>query len=72
MAVSTCISCASTQFEANTTTVHGTKSQVIFIQCAQCGGVVGVMDYSKIGAALSRIATVFRQKPPNAVAPTKS
>lgn len=72
MAVSTCISCASTQFEANTTTVHGTKSKVIFIQCAQCGGVVGVLDCSKFGAVVSRIATLFRQKPPNAVAPTKT
>ncbi len=57
MAMSKCIKCDSTHFELVVKDgISGSKYKICFIQCSNCGGVVGTMDYMSIGAALDKIA----------------
>lgn len=55
MAISTCIKCGGTLFEAKQATPMGSNFVLTFIQCSHCGGVVGVTDYFNIGAELQEI-----------------
>jgi len=45
MATSTCVKCGSTAFEAAEVQPAGGSYKLVFIQCSQCGGVLGVQDY---------------------------
>lgn len=47
MAVSTCIKCSEEdQFEVVVKdSIPGANYKIAFVQCARCGGVVGVLDY---------------------------
>lgn len=47
MAVSTCVKCdEQNQFEVVVKeSIPGTNYKLAFVQCAHCGGVVGVLDY---------------------------
>ena len=45
MASSTCIKCGNTRFEVKENSPTGSNFKFIFIQCSNCGGVVGVMDF---------------------------
>lgn len=57
MATSKCIKCDSTRFELVLKDgIAGSQYKICFIQCAACGGVVGVADYYNTGAALEKIA----------------
>ena len=56
MALSTCTKCGWNSFEAvEKDGILGSNYKKIFIQCAKCGGVVGVTDYWNIGALLVKI-----------------
>lgn len=44
MARSTCTKCGSSSFEGVESAPKGLGVSVLFVQCAQCGGVVGVND----------------------------
>jgi hypothetical protein len=55
MALSTCIKCGSTLFEVKQVTPLGSNFILNFIQCSNCGGVVGVVEYLNIGAELQEI-----------------
>ena len=45
MATSTCVKCGSTSFEiTETKDINNARDVVHFIQCSQCGGVVGVQE----------------------------
>ncbi len=58
MATSKCIKCDSTRFELVVKDgISGSKYKFCFIQCASCGGVVGVTEYFNIGVGLDKIAT---------------
>lgn len=60
MARSTCMKCGGTRFEAKEAGPINSNFKVQFIQCAGCGGVVGVMDYYNIGALLHTIAKALK------------
>ena len=50
MSNSKCVSCGSTRFEnVGDTSVRHYKFKLNFIQCASCGGVVGVLPYHDPG-----------------------
>jgi NAD-dependent SIR2 family protein deacetylase len=55
MATSTCVKCGGTKFENKEVSPDQSKFKLIFVQCAQCGGVVGVMDFFNIGAELKEM-----------------
>ena len=54
MTTSKCVvaGCGGTSFELVANEPHGSKWQLYFVQCAKCGGVVGVQEYSNISAAI--------------------
>jgi len=52
MAPSTCIKCGKTQFEVKECMPGGSSSKVQLLQCTDCGGVIGIMDYYDIGGSL--------------------
>ena len=47
-----CAKCDHSTFEMVENTPEGSKFQVTFIQCAQCGTVIGVQPYENIPALL--------------------
>lgn len=52
MAMTKCSHCEGGRFEIVTKEPTGTRYKLLFVQCAQCGAPVGVMDYLNIGAVL--------------------
>jgi hypothetical protein len=48
----TCIKCGSNVFEIEPYTPSGAAIKLNFVQCAECGGVIGVLDQYNIGAML--------------------
>jgi len=56
MATSTCIKCGSTRFEVKEASPLHSNFKLYFVQCAQCGAVVGTMDYLNIGYFIKKIA----------------
>ena len=56
MAVSTCMKCGSTRFELIEKNPAGAERPLAFIQCNQCGGVVGVLDTIDIGELILKFA----------------
>ncbi len=55
MAMSTCVKCGGTRFELVEHSPAMSKFKVNFIQCASCGGVVGVTDYWNTGEQLNKV-----------------
>lgn len=53
MATSACVKCGYTTFEHKSAEPRGSKFKLAFIQCAQCGGVVGVMEQHNLGARIA-------------------
>lgn len=47
-----CIKCGHTVFELVESSPLGANFKFLFLQCSNCGGVAGVMDYLNIGSAL--------------------
>jgi hypothetical protein len=56
MATSTCIKCGGTRFEVRENTPRDSAFKLMFVQCAACGGVVGVQEYYNIGGMLQKLA----------------
>lgn len=54
MATPTCIKCGGTQFEHKEVSLKRLRSKLTFVQCASCGGVVGMLDQS-VGEELREI-----------------
>lgn len=52
MAVTKCASCGNTFFEVVTKEPVRSNYKLNFVQCSQCGTVVGVLDYFNIGAKI--------------------
>ncbi len=55
MAISTCIKCGGMLFEIKEAEPRDSQFKLIFIQCAMCGGVVGVIDFYNLGSELQLI-----------------
>lgn len=53
---SKCPSCSSTSFETAIETPKESRFKLLFIRCASCGAVVGVLDYYNIGSMLQQLA----------------
>ncbi len=56
MAISSCIKCGETEFEVVQVQPAGSSSKLNFVQCSQCGGVVGVLDFYNVGETLCVLA----------------
>jgi hypothetical protein len=52
MAASTCVKCAGTVFEVAEVKPVGGHYKLVLIQCAGCGGVIGVQDYVHVRALI--------------------
>ncbi|GAO01973.1 hypothetical protein PSR1_00838 [Anaeromyxobacter sp. PSR-1] len=55
MARPTCPACQNSRFEAVNFEPSGSKFKFVSVQCASCGAIVGVMDYTNIGAELGSL-----------------
>ena len=63
MAASTCVKCGSTSFDLKETVLKGSPWKLYFVQCSQCGGVVGVLDDQNIGRMLRQRNEALGQIP---------
>jgi hypothetical protein len=45
MATPTCVKCGGTQFEHKEVSLKRPRLKLNFVHCADCGGVVGVVDH---------------------------
>lgn len=55
MAGSKCPKCEWTNFECVIETPASSNYKLTFVRCSKCKTVVGVLDYTNIGSALSKI-----------------
>ena len=55
MAISTCVKCGGQSFEMMVQKPKESEYNLIFVQCFNCGGVIGVMDLMNIGSQLDAI-----------------
>ena len=62
MALSTCIKCGATVFELKEAEPRGGKYKLMFVQCSQCGGVVGATEYYNIGQLIHTLAKKLKIK----------
>lgn len=60
MATSKCASCGSFMFETKEVTPSNSNFKLTFVQCAMCGGVVGVLDFFNIGQLIHDLARKLR------------
>jgi hypothetical protein len=60
MARSTCIKCGGLRFEMVENEPVGSNYKFMFVQCAKCGGVVGVLDFFNIGDLIQKLARGLR------------
>ena len=65
MATSTCTKCGGTTFENVDASPRKAIFKLSFVQCASCGGVVGVMDFHNIGEMLKDFAKALGTRIPN-------
>jgi predicted nucleic-acid-binding Zn-ribbon protein len=56
MALSTCIKCGHHMFELSEAEPNGSNVKLFFVQCASCGGVVGVTDYCNTALTLEKLS----------------
>lgn len=56
MAESKCSACGGSRFEVvHAHNLEGTKRAVLFVQCADCGAVVGALDFVNVGVQVNHI-----------------
>ena len=53
---SKCPKCGNTEFEAVNESPVNSNFELIFIRCANCHSVVGVVDFYNVGALLKKLA----------------
>jgi translation initiation factor 2 beta subunit (eIF-2beta)/eIF-5 len=56
MAVSKCVKCDSTRFELKAMEPADSRYRLYAVQCAACGGVVGVLEGLNTGVLLKKLA----------------
>ena len=59
MATSSCARCGGKQFELVDAPPMNTDFAVVFIQCATCGGVIGMAEGRHVGTALTGVQTAI-------------
>lgn len=62
MAQSTCPKCESHSFEVVNVTPDNSRFTLMFVQCAECGAVVGTMDLRNIGEMISQLPDQLRSR----------
>lgn len=62
MAMSTCLRCGGTTFETCDKEPRGSRYKLVFIQCSECGGVLGVLDFYNIGQLVHDLAKALGVK----------
>jgi len=56
MAQSQCIKCGGSKFEVvHANNLEGTTRAVLFVQCIDCGSVVGVLDFLNVSVKAERV-----------------
>lgn len=61
MAKSCCIKCGGNQFEVvNANNLEGSTRALLFVQCSDCGAVVGVLDYLNVSVQAERVKNDLR------------
>lgn len=56
MAQSRCLKCGGSKFEVvHANDLEGTTRSVLFVQCMECGSVVGALDFLNISVKLERV-----------------
>ena len=61
MAQSCCIKCGGTHFEAiHANNLEGTTRAILFVQCTNCGTVVGVLDFLNVSVKAERVKNDLR------------
>ncbi|MCB8818432.1 hypothetical protein [Desulfosporosinus shakirovi] len=56
MAQSRCIKCGGNKFEVvHANNLEGTIRAVLFVQCTDCGSVVGVLDFHNVSVKAERM-----------------
>lgn len=61
MAQSCCIKCGDTHFEAiHANNLEGTTRAILFVQCTNCGTVVGVLDFLNVSVKAERVKNDLR------------
>jgi hypothetical protein len=57
----TCVKCGNHSFELVESAPHSSNFKFLFLQCAQCGGVAGVLDYLNLGSILTEQSKLLRK-----------
>lgn len=61
MAESRCIKCGKSHFEVvHANNLEGTTRAVLFVQCTNCGSVVGVLDFLNVSVKAERMKNDLR------------
>lgn len=61
MAQSRCIKCGGSKFEVvHANNLEGTTRAVLFVQCIDCGSVVGVLDFLNLSVKAERVKNDLR------------
>ncbi|MDQ7092684.1 hypothetical protein REC12_03700 [Desulfosporosinus sp. PR] len=61
MAQSRCSKCGSDKFEVvHANNLEGTTRAVLFVQCAECGSVVGALDFLNLSVKAERVKNDFQ------------
>jgi hypothetical protein len=61
---STCVRCGGTRFEVVPAEPKNTCVKLRFIQCVNCGGVAGVLDYHPLAFLFEKLAKALGVKLP--------
>lgn len=56
MVQSRCVKCGNSQFEVvHANNLEGTTRALLFVQCSNCGSVVGVLDFLNLSVQAGRV-----------------
>ncbi|AFM39663.1 hypothetical protein Desaci_0601 [Desulfosporosinus acidiphilus SJ4] len=63
MAESRCLKCGNTHFEVvHANNLEGTTRAILFVQCSDCGSVIGVLDFLNISVQAERVKNDMKTK----------
>lgn len=57
----TCVKCGNNTFELVESSPLGSNFKFLFLQCSNCGGVAGALDYLNIGSILTEQSNLLRK-----------
>jgi len=61
MAQSKCAKCDSTNFEVMPAKPQGSNFEIMFIQCSECGAVIGALEANNVNTRLKQIISILGQ-----------